>query len=256
MNTLGNKIKVFRRLRGLSQLDLEVMVGSSSGVISRIESNVTNPSKETLERISDSLNLNILEGEYLYGSRSEPATQNEIDDVINKIKKYLDKPMIFGYVIDDRHRIVRISDSFVKLAKFTQKDLEYIYNKHLSTLVTYDESPIKKFFEKSDYENVLMNVFTLAYKDMRFMAGDESYEIMMREIKANEIASKYWNIASKLPLEDIRFNEIRNITFNYHGIPFNLKYSREPLWFNERFRLIEYTPNNILLKIYKSILHE
>ncbi|MDQ6985419.1 MAG: helix-turn-helix transcriptional regulator [Candidatus Dojkabacteria bacterium] len=50
--TLGEKIKNFRKRAGLSQLDLEMRIDGSPGMISRIENGKVNPTKETISSIS------------------------------------------------------------------------------------------------------------------------------------------------------------------------------------------------------------
>ena len=59
--TLGEKIRKFRNRAGLSQLDLECKIGAASGSVSRIESGKINPTKETVQRIIDVLDLSPIE---------------------------------------------------------------------------------------------------------------------------------------------------------------------------------------------------
>lgn len=55
--TIGQKIKQFRKRAGISQLELEMRIGTSPGSISRIESGEVNPTKETLVKIIEKLDL-------------------------------------------------------------------------------------------------------------------------------------------------------------------------------------------------------
>lgn len=64
---LNQKIRTYRSLRNISQLELELSIGASAGTISRIENGVTNPSKETILKIANVLNLNFLEKADLMG---------------------------------------------------------------------------------------------------------------------------------------------------------------------------------------------
>lgn len=59
--TLGEKIRKYRLKSGISQFDLETMIETSSGSISRIENNIVSPTKETIKKISNALNLNTSE---------------------------------------------------------------------------------------------------------------------------------------------------------------------------------------------------
>lgn len=56
--TLGEKIEYYRKRAKMSQLDLEISIDAAQGSISRIEGGQTNPTKETLIKISNILNLN------------------------------------------------------------------------------------------------------------------------------------------------------------------------------------------------------
>lgn len=67
LNDYGNKIKYFRKRASLSQFELELKAGFANGVICRIEKGLTNPSKETLHKIAQVLNLSQVELAYLFG---------------------------------------------------------------------------------------------------------------------------------------------------------------------------------------------
>ena len=65
--SIGEKVRNFRLRTKISQLELEIEIGASSGSISRIENNLTNPTKETLLKIADILSLNFSEKTELLG---------------------------------------------------------------------------------------------------------------------------------------------------------------------------------------------
>lgn len=65
-NTLGKKIKNFRLRAGLSQMKLEGLIDASPGSISRTENGEVNPTKETLWKIIDVLNLSPKEASSLF----------------------------------------------------------------------------------------------------------------------------------------------------------------------------------------------
>ena len=50
-NTIGMEIRSFRKRAGISQMELEIAIGASGGMISRIENGTVNPTKETLLKI-------------------------------------------------------------------------------------------------------------------------------------------------------------------------------------------------------------
>lgn len=55
--THGNILRLLRKQRGISQLNLEAEARLSPGSISRIENNKTNPTKETLFKLAVILRL-------------------------------------------------------------------------------------------------------------------------------------------------------------------------------------------------------
>jgi transcriptional regulator with XRE-family HTH domain len=57
MENLGQKIRVLRKQRNVSQCELEGSMNASQGSISRIETGLVNPTKETLKKISIALSL-------------------------------------------------------------------------------------------------------------------------------------------------------------------------------------------------------
>ena len=65
--TLGQKIRYFRKIRKISQFELELTIESAAGSISRIENGVVNPKKETIFEIARALNLTSFETAYLFG---------------------------------------------------------------------------------------------------------------------------------------------------------------------------------------------
>jgi len=65
--SIGDKVKNFRKQAGMSQFNLELEIGASTGSISRIENNQINPTKETLLKISEVLDLSFDERVELFG---------------------------------------------------------------------------------------------------------------------------------------------------------------------------------------------
>lgn len=57
VKALGERIKKFRKQRGLSQVELAVIVSLSSGYIGSIEQGLRYPSLKTLDRIARALKV-------------------------------------------------------------------------------------------------------------------------------------------------------------------------------------------------------
>lgn len=82
-NDIGRKIKMFRTRVKMTQLDLENQLNLSTGSLTKIESGKVTPSRETLLRIIEQLNLNAGESFLLLGLPSSKLT--EIIDLISEI---------------------------------------------------------------------------------------------------------------------------------------------------------------------------
>ncbi|MEO6729409.1 MAG: helix-turn-helix domain-containing protein [Candidatus Dojkabacteria bacterium] len=64
---LGQKIRNFRKRANKSQMELELEIDASPGSLSRIENGEVNPTKETLMKLIDVLNLNSIEASIIFG---------------------------------------------------------------------------------------------------------------------------------------------------------------------------------------------
>jgi transcriptional regulator with XRE-family HTH domain len=98
-NTIGETIKHFRKQKNLSQLDLELKIGSSQGSMSRIENGEVNPSKETLLRIIEALELHGHEAGILLGLNVAEFT--EMIDLTCKFSSSLDLDRILQNSVDE-----------------------------------------------------------------------------------------------------------------------------------------------------------
>ncbi len=82
--TIGEKIRLFRKKANITQLDLELKIDAASGSISHIEKGDTNPSKETLVKIIDALNLSPKDAAFLFDIEIE----EEFTKLVNFSKKF------------------------------------------------------------------------------------------------------------------------------------------------------------------------
>ncbi len=252
MNTLGNKIRVFRKLKGFSQLELELATGTSTGTLSRIENSDINPTKETVMRIAEVLNLTILEYEYLIGSTAKPATEEEIKEVRESIKETFNDKMFFAYMIDDRDRFIALSKGFKIAASISDEDEKNILMQYFPKVLIQDNLGIRKHTDPDYFDEIATYRFLEVYQDMYFMEGDRCYEELMEYINSNAEASKYWNKAKELYSKlSYRSFELRKLKVNMYGFKFTLEYSVERLVNHQRFRVIEFRPNNYILKFVK-----
>lgn len=69
-HAVGQKIRYFRKRAGLSQLDLELEIEAAQGSLSRIENGEVNPTKETILKIIEKLNIKGVEAISLLGLKT------------------------------------------------------------------------------------------------------------------------------------------------------------------------------------------
>lgn len=89
---IGEKIKCYRQLKGLTQKQLGKLCGMSDSAIRRYENNRGNPTIETLKRITDALNIRIC----------DLCSEEQADKKIPMFKEGKDCPVVRSGVIDDK----------------------------------------------------------------------------------------------------------------------------------------------------------
>lgn len=244
-DNIGARIRHFRRMKGFSQLQLEVAIGASPGSISRMENGVINPTKETLLKIAEILKLSSQHTSYILGVISQPTNTEEVKEVKEKLKLYLQDPDFIGYIADDRWRMIDISQGFATLLSLNELDFKKIKlrveNHTILELLLVEELGICQFLDPN-YLPELIYLQTLEYfhEVGSYMTNDIYFSSTMRAINQHPIASKVWS------------NLLNSNTKNYatidRSVKFKLKsahtlqYNRQTLYhINPRFEIIEYT---------------
>ncbi len=69
--TIGTRIRDLRKLAGLSQIEFADLLGIRQSSLSQIEKGITNPSLETLERITQTFEVSY---DYLFGAEAQPGS--------------------------------------------------------------------------------------------------------------------------------------------------------------------------------------
>lgn len=254
MSTLGNRIKFFRKRAKISQFELEGKIGASAGSLSRIESGEVNPTKETLEKIVFALNLNSREENYLSGSAQSPVSDNIIKHVSESLGDYGKQRGRLFYVVDERWRIVFVSNSFLKVVQVNTLENFYKvhYKKTIPEILIDNNLGIRKLFDQDRYPDVLRVQLRQYYYEIGFMADDEYFFSAVKVIENDKTASKIW----KEVLRDAKDQKNNNflsqadsvVYFNLMGFKLGLRYSRQPLFDYPNFEIIEYHIENPILK--------
>ncbi len=244
MSSLGNKIKYFRERAGLTQFDLELALRTSPGSISRIEKGKTNPTKETLYKIHEVLDLNAFETDYLTGTLALPATQSEVNAAINEIKSYLQRPGVLAYLVDDRHRLVAISDEFYKLLGITDVRAQMLYMTSINVALIDPKYEIRQVIEPSTYRETLKYNLVKYYYEAAFMIDDPTQQETNIAIMKDPVARAVWQEVLSDPPQSPNTLEARTVFFQLNGQTIKMVYSAEFLSKNRRFVLVEYGQGN------------
>lgn len=245
---LGRRVRFFRNRAGLSQLALEAETGSASGVISRIENNQVNPTKETIFKISNVLHLSNHEVDYLIGETAEPATIKEIEEAKQIAQEILENQPKLTYLIDIRWRYWMISRAFIELLHLTPEEINYIIGKTTVEIVVMEDSPILKRINKRFYKSLLEMYLPSYYNDMSYMDDDVIYQRTIKEINKNQTAKKVWGSIQNINNQTVLTQGERVVHFNLFGIKFPLYYAFQYLPSNRKFYIVEFVTANKILK--------
>lgn len=75
---IGDRIRQYRSVRGITQEELAYMIGSSSAYICNVELGKKKPSLQMLSEIADAMNLTV--NDFLYDRK--PADTDSITDIL------------------------------------------------------------------------------------------------------------------------------------------------------------------------------
>ncbi len=252
---LGTKIKHFRKRNRLSQFDLEINIGASPGSLSRIENGEINPTKETLFKLAKELSLSTYEKEYLFGVTDQPATEEEVKAVLESLKELFSRRGVLAYVGDERGRLWGVSESFRKLLKITPEQVKEMSGDHLFRIV-FD--PKMGLFDRLDPEYSEELIRSLISRnliwEMGYMQEDFWYKRAVEYIRSNPVSSRIYDELLATPPENFTDVDNRTVYFKVHGARIKMHFSKEPVPKFERFKVIQYFPNNAIINLLSKIL--
>lgn len=253
MNNTGNRIKFFRKRAGLTQSDLELSINAATGSVSRLEAGKVQPTKDTVLKIAEVLNLNPLELDYLIGPKGTPITQEEIENAKNEVKGYFRQKGVMAYILDDRWRVWTVSKTFQRILKLSDETVEELFGKNLMTVILDKNVNLLNLLEQSKLKEVMYYQLARFYREIYFMADDPVISEVIQSIKQNKLVENVWKEVLRNKGKHEQSIESRRVYFNLKGITVELNYSRDKLQHNPRFEIIEYVPTNKIIKLYSSL---
>jgi transcriptional regulator with XRE-family HTH domain len=163
---IGKRLREYRLRAGMNQLELECAIGAASGSLSRIENGTVNPTKETLFKIMDILNISGYEAASLLNINIDElpkviqfaknlSLEKDLDKIVKTaVTEVVDTLKLLGCII-----FLKEND-YVYLRNFTQAWYTEVVNKllpaPLTTLKTSLITNKDNFIVKSINENRIM----------------------------------------------------------------------------------------------------
>jgi transcriptional regulator with XRE-family HTH domain len=237
---LGRKIYVLREDRALSQTKLEVEAGLSFGTLSRIENGNINPTKETIIKIAQVLDLHDDEFNYLISLQKSSPDEKEIERVVGLVKDDFDRQTVPMYMIDNQFRVWYWNDMILKLFGIDKN----IANKHKG-LKTWDILFSKDFKVMQGipkrYLPIILGQMLVTYKSIvHKYRNHPQYSEDFRKLRKSNYMSELWTQEYKkqfLPFSC-------DFWFNYDGITLVIDVELSTLSVDSRFFVIKYYPKD------------
>ncbi len=252
---LGTKIKHFRKRNRLSQFDLEINIGASPGSLSRIENGEINPTKETLFKLAKELSLSTYEKEYLFGVTDQPATEEEVKAVLAEVSPFLNTRGVLAYVTDERGRIWGVSETFLKLLKVEKSRSAKLLGEHMFKILLDPEMGIADRLDPEHLEEIFYNIITRnLIWEMGHMKEDYWYKRAVEYIRMHPLASRVYDQIIANPPKDFNDMGNRTVYFKSHGIKIKMNFSKESIPKFERFKMIQYYPDNKVIRLLSKLL--
>lgn len=162
---IGKRIREYRIRAGLSQFELEVKIGAASGSLSRIENGTVNPTKETLLKIFDVLNLSSAEGLEIFDI--EVDLRNEC---LKRLKRTLDSCLQIDNIL-----------------QFSVNILVYELDYSGSFIVMPQGSKLHSTYSTQNWASELSFRFIPQKFQSLNVEIDDPYNLMARSFKNDEI---------------------------------------------------------------------
>lgn len=235
--TVGQKLKFFRNRSSISQFDVELGVGLATGNLSRIESGMINPTKETISRIAKFFNLSQTELAYLLDINHTDPTNEEIDEARRSIASHFRKKSTFGYLLDNKSRIIDISDGFKLIGKIIRLDPNKLVGAQIAEIVFDSNYGLRKYIK--DFDQTAISVVAVLRQEKEYLLDEPWWNELIKRLMKLPDFKRLWDELSGKEFEVFELSS-RTVEFNLGFKTLKFVYSWTNLPKDQRFIIVEY----------------
>ncbi len=239
--SLGERIKNYRLKKGMSQFEVEIEVELAQGVLSRIENGKINPTKETLVKLIDILQLPHDDAALLFGIGDEPPTKEEADKVLEEVEIFLKDPTKLGYLTDNFWTFWGASETFKVILGQQGINVEEMRGGNVMEQLVQTSSPIRNLLSPENIETILLNQVSFFKHWLKERINTQWGKKTLARFMTYTDFKKYWELAD--PHKASFFNdEDRKVTFLIGGQKLDYLCTPRVVLSDSRFELIEFVP--------------
>jgi len=244
-NHLGAVLKQFRKSKGITQQELELLIEAAPGHVSRIESGTTNPTKETLIKIIKQLSLTEKEANSLLFFEMEELTESEIQRAVEDTQAYLSSSPYPAYLADDRFRVHNWNLPMLKLLGADERYAQKFRGICSLAVLFSPDLPFRQSIPKDRFKTIGMH-------EIQYFLDEIHYDLK----KEMKWVCELILVLTKFPdfndiWEQAQYNYRRGLEPGENIIYFNVSGKTEKFFMSvikqtahPRFRIVEYLPQN------------
>lgn len=235
---VGGILREFRSAAKITQVQLEVLTEASSGSISRIESGLTNPTKETLIKIANALNLEksemsaILGVELFYSTDEEKARMRDHVATILNSERY-------AYLLDEKVHFVDFSIGFRTLLSEHGIDYKRLLDVNLIEAVFDPKLGLQRIFAKNSFEKASISAAIILYQERYYLLKSKIWTDLFNRLNNSPKFKEIWEYVTKIEF-DLLDEENRTIAFMINKKETKMVYTPMYLYKDPRFAVVEY----------------
>lgn len=241
---IGQGVKVFRTSKGVSQVDLEVMINASSGSISRIESGATIPTIKTLYKIAKALSLSPTEKSYLLEAVTFDLDPEAIENARIYAESMMSNPNSYSYLIDNKSEIIAISAGYKRLISALGLSENDFLKKNLMEILFTENPPFRNHLTKKSFFTVARTLIAVRQQERGYLDLASYWLNLIVKLRQFQDFSNIWEYVSENRV-DVMAEENRVIEFIISETTVQMLYRPVYIYHDSRFAIVEYTPRSI-----------